>query len=124
MAPVNAYGGVVARGGHSWLADGPAVPGAHTYARSLAGLAKSVREVIVLMADLDDDDTPELTFTYKVSDEVVQEAAAVGRERRAASEREQSRWAHPQTAGAARRRRGGAVAEKKVTNGGVKKAAE
>ena len=30
------------------------------------------------MADLDDDATPELSFTYRVSDEVVQEAVAVG----------------------------------------------
>lgn len=109
MAPVNAYEVLVTREGHSWLADVPAVPGAHTYARSLAGLAKSVREVIVLMADLDDEDTPELTFTYKVSDEVVQEAAAVGRERREARELEQTLMAHTSAAVARLARKGYSV---------------
>lgn len=41
---------IVTREGSSWLADIPAVPGAHTFARSQAGLAKFVREVIILMA--------------------------------------------------------------------------
>jgi hypothetical protein len=47
--------------------------------RSSHGLARSVREVIILMADLDDGATPELTFTYEVSDEgySVRDAAAL-----------------------------------------------
>lgn len=94
MAPVSDYEVIVTREGGSWLADIPAVPGAHTFARSLAGLAKSVREVIILMADLDDDATPELSFTYQVSDEVVQEAVAVGRERRQSRELEEALMAH------------------------------
>jgi predicted RNase H-like HicB family nuclease len=76
MAPVSDHEVIVTREGGSWLADVPAVPGAHTFARSLAGLAKSVREVIILMADLDGDAKPKLIFTYEVSDEVVQEAVA------------------------------------------------
>lgn len=63
MAPVSVYEVKVTREDGSWLADVPAVPGAHTFARSLAGLARSVREVIILMADLDDDATPERMFT-------------------------------------------------------------
>ncbi len=91
---MSVYEVIVTREDGSWLADVPAVPGAHTFARSLAGLARSVREVIILMADLDDDATPELTFTYQVSDEAVQEAAAVGRERRQARLLENALMAH------------------------------
>ncbi|HEY5179929.1 MAG TPA: hypothetical protein VIJ07_09205, partial [Dermatophilaceae bacterium] len=57
-----------------------------------------VRKVIILMADLDDHAKPELTFTYQVSDEVVQEAVAVGRERRQARELEKARMAHTSAA--------------------------
>ena len=46
------------------------------------------------MADLDDDATPELSFTYQVSDEVVQEALAVGRELRQTRELEETLMAH------------------------------
>jgi predicted RNase H-like HicB family nuclease len=44
----------VTREDGAWLADVPDLPGAHTWARSLAGLRRGVREVIVLMADLPD----------------------------------------------------------------------
>ena len=98
MAPVSEYEVIVTREGGSWLADIPAVPGAHTFARSLAGLAKSVREVIILMADLDDDATPELLFTYEVSDVAVQEAVEVGRERRQTRELEEALMAHTSAA--------------------------
>ena len=46
MAAVSDYEVIVTREGDSWLADVHAVPGAHTFARSLAGLARSVREVM------------------------------------------------------------------------------
>src|SRR5659263_509011 len=39
MALVSVYEVIVTREGSSWLADIPAVPGAHTFARSLTGLA-------------------------------------------------------------------------------------
>jgi predicted RNA binding protein YcfA (HicA-like mRNA interferase family)/predicted RNase H-like HicB family nuclease len=109
MALVSCYKVVVTREGGSWLADVPAVPGAHTFARSLTGLAKSVREVIILMADLDDHAKPELTFTYQVSDEVVQEAVAVGRERRQARELEEALMAHTSAAVARLAREGYSV---------------
>ena len=73
------------------------VPGAHTFARSLTSLAKSVREAIILIAELDDQAKPELTFTYQVSDEVVP-AVAVGRERRQARELEKALRAHTSAA--------------------------
>jgi len=106
---VSAYEVIVTREGSSWLAAIPAVPGAHTFARSLTGLAKSVREVIILMADLDDDATPELSFTYQVSDEVVQEAVAVGRERRETRELEETLMAHTAAAVARLAREGYSV---------------
>lgn len=109
MARVSYYEVIVTREGGSWLADIPAVPGAHTFARSLAGLARSVREVIILMADLDDDATPELSFTYQVSDEVVQEAVAVGRERRQTRELEEALMAHTSSAVARLAREGYSV---------------
>jgi len=56
------YTVLVTRDGDDWLADVPSVPGAHTFARSLEGLARSVREVVVLMDDLPDDAEVELGF--------------------------------------------------------------
>ena len=106
---MNDYEVIVTREGDAWLADVPAVPGAHTFARSLAGLAKSAREVIILMADLADDDTPELTFTYQVGDEVLQEAVAVGRERRQTREREAALLAHTSTSASRLAREGYSV---------------
>ena len=58
------YAVLVTRDGDSWLADVPSVPGAHTFARSLEGLARSVREVVVLMNDLPDDAAVELDFHF------------------------------------------------------------
>ena len=98
MAFVSCYHVIVASEGGSWLADVPAVPGADTFARSLTSLAKSVREVIILIGELDDQAKPELTFTYQVSDEVVQEAVAVGRERRQARELAEAVRAHTSAA--------------------------
>ena len=106
---MSVYEVIVTREGSSWLSDIPAVPAAHTFARSLTGLAKSVREVIMLMADLDDDATPELSFTYQVSDEVVQEAVAVGRERRETRELEEALMAHTAAAVARLAREGYSV---------------
>ena len=50
------------------------------------------------MGDLDNQATPELSFTYQVSDEVVQEAVAVGRERQQARELEEVLMAHTSAA--------------------------
>ncbi|MDT4936104.1 MAG: hypothetical protein QOK11_3996 [Pseudonocardiales bacterium] len=76
------YEVVITREGDDWLADVPAVPGAHTFARSLPSLFASVREVIVLMDDLDDDAEPDVTFRFEVADELVDAAVSV-RKRRA-----------------------------------------
>lgn len=79
---------VVTREDGAWLADVPAVAGAHTYARSLPGLRAAVREVVVLMADLDDNAEPVLSLRFEVPDPTVTTAAAVGDDRRAVLTRE------------------------------------
>ena len=55
---------VVTREDGQWLADMPDLPGAHTYARSLPSLDQTVREVVVLAADLPDEVMPELVLDY------------------------------------------------------------
>lgn len=44
------------------------VPGAHTFAHSLEGLTKAVREVIIVMDDLPDDHPVDLDFHHDVAD--------------------------------------------------------
>ncbi len=60
----------VTREGIHYLADVPAVPGAHTFAESLDALGVRVAEVIRLMADLPDDAHVALAFSYSWRDEV------------------------------------------------------
>ena len=72
----------VTREDGNWLADVLEVAGAHTFARTLEGLTKSVREVIVLMADLPDDAEVVWDWDFsEVDDEVVTSAAHIGRHR-------------------------------------------
>ena len=87
MAPVSIYEVIVTREDDAWLADVPSVPGAHTFARSLRGL----------------------TVTYQVDDPAVQDAAAVGRERRATRELEDKLLAHTSDAVTALAREGYSV---------------
>jgi hypothetical protein len=77
----------VTRGRDVWLADVPDVPGAHTFARSLSALQRSVREVIVLMTDRADDavDDFDLDVRYDIGDSSA--ALAVARRARAEAER-------------------------------------
>jgi predicted RNase H-like HicB family nuclease len=77
------YRVLVTREGDNWLADVPAVAGAHTFARSLDGLAKLVREVVILMAELEDDADVQLDFHYDVDDDTVGEAERLRRLRAA-----------------------------------------
>jgi predicted RNase H-like HicB family nuclease len=78
----------VTRERDAWLADVPDVPGAHTFARSLSALQRSVREVIVLMTDRPDDalDDFDLDVRYDIGDS----SAAVAVARRARAEAEQA----------------------------------
>jgi DNA-directed RNA polymerase specialized sigma subunit len=59
------YRVVVTREDGSWLADVPALAGAHTFARSLHTLDQAVREVVVLAADLPDEAMPGLVLDYE-----------------------------------------------------------
>ncbi|MGH8867694.1 MAG: hypothetical protein ACRDYU_06840, partial [Actinomycetes bacterium] len=76
------YRVLVTREDDAWLADVKGLSGAHTYARSLAGLDRSVREVIVLMADLPDEDLDSVDVAYEYrtgSTEVDKEAGRLRR---------------------------------------------
>lgn len=48
----------------AWLAEIPDLEGGHTYARTLAGLDRAVREVIVLADDLPDEAIPDLVLEW------------------------------------------------------------
>jgi hypothetical protein len=76
----------VTRERDAWLADVPDVAGAHTFARSLSALQRSVREVIVLMTDRPDDalDDFDLDVRYEIGDSSA--AVAAARRARAAAE--------------------------------------
>ena len=92
------YDVVVIREDDAWLADVPELPGAHTYAGSLAGLDRSVREVVVLMADLPDDalDTVQLAYEYRTGSRQVDDEAGTLRHLRAELDR-QSREVNTRT---------------------------
>jgi len=73
------YPVVVTREGGQWLADVPTLGGAHTYARSLARLDRSVREVIAMAADLPYNAMPNLPLHYSFStgDPAIDEAGTI-----------------------------------------------
>ncbi len=75
------YRVVISRENDAWLADVPSVRGAHTYARSIDVLLKSIVEVIILMADLPVDSPVEVEPEYDLSDELVARALELGRAR-------------------------------------------
>lgn len=64
MSDDTTYRVVVTRENSAWLAAIQGLEGGHTYARTLSGLDRSVREVIVLAADLPDDAMPGLRLDY------------------------------------------------------------
>jgi len=88
VAVSTSYEVIVTREDGAWLADVPAVAGAHTFARTLTGLRRSVREVIILMDDLPDDAAVAMSFRFDVDDATVMDAARLGQERRAIAARE------------------------------------
>jgi predicted RNase H-like HicB family nuclease len=90
MVDMNIYDVNVTREKGAWLAGVPAVPGASTFARSLPALLESIRQVIVLMDDLDDDAAPEVVLHFDVDEPVVQQAEGLAATRRniAVQERE------------------------------------
>lgn len=60
------YDVIVTREGEMWVALVPALPGAHTHARTLQALERAVREVIVLMAKLPDDAVDAISIRWDV----------------------------------------------------------
>lgn len=92
------YRVVVTREGDNWLADVSELEGAHTFSRSLFGLRRAVEDVIVLAADLPDDAVPDVIFEYDVDDEIVTNAAQLGRTRAELARQEAE--AQAETAGA------------------------
>lgn len=64
MSPRDTYRVRVSREGSGWLADVADLQGAHTFARNLAGLERSVREVIVLADDLPEVAMPDLALEW------------------------------------------------------------
>ncbi|MBC8092354.1 MAG: type II toxin-antitoxin system HicB family antitoxin [Pseudonocardia sp.] len=87
------YRVVVTREGADWLADVPQLPGTHTFARSLRGLDRMVRDAVVLMADLPDEAALDLAldWEYHLGDPAVDEAVRTTRAaREAAAEAERA----------------------------------
>lgn len=82
---------IVTREGRDWLAEVQGIQGGATYARTLKGLDKNVREVIVLGADLPTDaqDTLDVDYEYQIdeADEQRRKAVATRREARRLAEK-------------------------------------
>ena|SRR6478735_2509289 len=78
----DSYRVVVTREGANWLAEVEGMAGGHTFGPSLQSLLRSVREVIILSADLPDDAEVDLELVFDVEDDLVREAAEVGARRR------------------------------------------
>ncbi|HEX2821393.1 MAG TPA: type II toxin-antitoxin system HicB family antitoxin [Streptosporangiaceae bacterium] len=85
------YHVVVNRDGDGWMADVPALPGTHTWAKTLRALDRSVREVIGMVEDLprSAEATLDVEMDYHTGDPVFDDRA--GRLR--ALRREQERAA-------------------------------
>jgi len=56
---------LVTREGPRWLADIPALPSAHTWARTLPGLEQAVRDAIIVTQGLPDEAAETLRFSFE-----------------------------------------------------------
>jgi hypothetical protein len=74
---VKPYLVVVTREGKNWLADVPQLEGASTFSRTLSGLERSTREVIVLADGLSDDalENIKLDLQFHTGDSSIDETA-------------------------------------------------
>jgi len=77
------------RDGDGWMADVPALPGAHTWAKTLRALDRNVREVIGMVEDLprSAEAALDLEMDYHTGDPVLDERAGRLRARRREQER-------------------------------------
>ncbi len=78
------YQVVVTRDGDGWMADVPALPGTHTWAKTLRALDRNVREVIGMVEDLPRSAEPalDLEMDYHTGDPQLDERAGRLRARR------------------------------------------
>src|SRR6266851_2000299 len=83
------YRVVVTRDGDGWMADVPALPGTHTWAKTLRALDRNVREVIGMVEDLprSAEAALDLEMEYHTGDPVLDERAGRLRARRREQER-------------------------------------
>src|SRR5216683_913491 len=83
------YRVVVTRDGDGWMADVPALPGTHTWAKTLRALDGNVREVIGMVEDLprSAEAALDLELDYHTGDPVLDERAGRLRARRREQER-------------------------------------
>jgi len=83
------YHVVVTRDGDGWRADVPALPGTHTWAKTLRALDRNVREVIGMVEDLprSAEAALDLEMDYRTGDPVLDERADRLRARRREQER-------------------------------------
>jgi predicted RNase H-like HicB family nuclease len=83
------YQVVVTRDGDGWMADVPALPGTHTWAKTLRALDRNVREVIGMVEDLprSAEAAMDLEMEYHTGDAVLDERAGRLRARRREQER-------------------------------------
>lgn len=97
------YRVVVIREGDAWLADVPDLPGTHTWAKNLPGLARSVREAIALAEDLPDGAETRLSliYTYDIGDPELNAVTAHLRAERERIQREERQLAEQTAAVAA-----------------------
>ena len=75
------YHVVVTRDGDGWLADVPALPGTHTWAKTLRALDRNVREVIGMVEDLprSAEAAMGLEMDYRTGDPMLDERAGAAR---------------------------------------------
>ena len=81
----NTHRVIVTREGTNWLASVPGVDGVHTYARTLAGLEREVREAIAVVLDLPEGADAGLDLTWELhtgDEELDAQAMALCLERR------------------------------------------
>ena len=78
------YHVVVTRDGDGWMADVPALPGTHTWAKTLRALDRNVREVIGMVEDLprSAEAALDLVMDYHTGDPVLDERARLRARRR------------------------------------------
>jgi hypothetical protein len=78
----------VTREGDAWIADVVGLAGAHTFARNLTALHRSVREVIELVADVPVVPLGSIEYHYVNVDDEFAQAADLGVEREALEARQ------------------------------------